>query len=64
MTESGDSRNRREVLTVFQTVTGTRLRSLQSALENANPAQPIPSKAAHRRWAPLGIAALCQQIED
>jgi HPt (histidine-containing phosphotransfer) domain-containing protein len=67
MAEGGDSEIVQEVLTVFQTDTATRLRSLQAGLAAGNTAQVRTQahsiKGSASQVGAAGIAALCQRIE-
>jgi HPt (histidine-containing phosphotransfer) domain-containing protein len=68
MAESGDAEIVQEVLTVFQTDTASRLKSLQAALATANTAQVRTQahsiKGSAGQVGALGFAALCQRIEQ
>ena len=67
MAEGGDVEIVLEVLSVFQTDTATRLRSLQAGLAAGNTAQVKTQahsiKGSASQVGALGIAALCQRIE-
>jgi HPt (histidine-containing phosphotransfer) domain-containing protein len=67
MAEGGDAEIVREVLTVFQTDTATRLKSLETALAAGNMAlvrtQAHSIKGSASQVGAPGVAALCQRIE-
>jgi len=68
MAEGGDAEIVQEVLTVFQTDTATRLKSLEASLAAGDTAkvrtQAHSIKGSASQVGALGFAALCQRIEQ